>query len=184
MQKGFVPILIVLLIAILGVGEYFAYTNYSNSQSKTLTQNQVDETANWKTYTMLNSPLAFKYPEYLTLAEDYFTFDGVYLTSPKGCKVSTECHIIMQIQALKNTKGYPVDEYYMIAGDADVFKDIPHQEATIAGLKAYKYQTPNDQDVVTIFGNKDWIFIVKDDDNLLVGMKVLDPILSTFKFTQ
>lgn len=33
MQKGFAPILIVLLIA-LGIGGYLIYTNYSNNQTK------------------------------------------------------------------------------------------------------------------------------------------------------
>lgn len=84
-QKGFTPILIVLLIAV--IGGYLFFTNYSNSRTKIESQNQVvtskttqstsipsstanttDETANWKTYTYKDFVL--KYPSDWNLKED------------------------------------------------------------------------------------------------------------------
>lgn len=74
-QKGFTPILIVLLVAVLGIVGYFIYTNYSNSQSKTepvVTQTNPiptpaesttsTEMANWKTYTNTYLGYSLKYP--------------------------------------------------------------------------------------------------------------------------
>lgn len=78
-QKGFAPILIVLLIAVVGIGGYLIYTNYSNDRSNqtkssptpvvttqtpqsTPSTTPADETANWKTYTNTKLKLEFKYP--------------------------------------------------------------------------------------------------------------------------
>ncbi len=44
MQKGFAPILIVLLIAVLAIGGYFVYTNYSNNEIKTSQNVQTTQT--------------------------------------------------------------------------------------------------------------------------------------------
>lgn len=70
MQKGFAPILIVILFAaVLAVGVLF-YTNYSNNRTKISQNQQVtptpsptqDSTANWKTYNSPNVNFIFKYP--------------------------------------------------------------------------------------------------------------------------
>ncbi len=72
MQKGFAPILIILLIA-LAVGGYSIYSNYLNNQTKPTPQptthstpqpspSPADEIANWKTYTNTKYGFSLKYP--------------------------------------------------------------------------------------------------------------------------
>ncbi len=76
-QKGFTPILILILIA-LGIGGYFLYNNYSNlsrvqsrdNHYKTPSQNNFDETANWETYQNTKHGYSFKYPSSLPLNEN------------------------------------------------------------------------------------------------------------------
>lgn len=84
-QRGFAPILIVLLIA-LGIGGYFVYKNYSNNQTKVTPPQQISqpstslvsaspvpsdtgEAANWKVYTNIKYGYSFKYPPKLTSIE-------------------------------------------------------------------------------------------------------------------
>mgnify|MGYP001580800908 FL=1 len=67
MQRGFAPILIVILIAVLGVGGYFVYTNYSKPQTKppqySLTPAPTtDPRANWKTIKNTAFSWEIKYP--------------------------------------------------------------------------------------------------------------------------
>ena len=77
MQKGFSLILIVLLIAVLGVGGYFVYSNYSGNQIKPVPiqaspipqLTPTDETANWRTYTNTLVGFSIKYPEKLSYNE-------------------------------------------------------------------------------------------------------------------
>lgn len=76
-QKGVAPILIVLLIAVLGIGGYFVYQNYSTKTTPTPTpystpqpsSSSTDETANWKTYENSKYGFSIKYPPELTYEE-------------------------------------------------------------------------------------------------------------------
>ena len=103
MQRGFIPILIVILIAVL-VGGYFVYTN---SQTKTPTStihpspspvdassapSGTDETANWKTFTYSSNTFSFKYPDNITPHELNSQYTDVSVsfkhpTSADGCEL-------------------------------------------------------------------------------------------------
>ncbi len=71
-QSGLAPILIILLVAILGIGGYFAYksslktapapvVNSTPSSSTNPISTSSAETANWKTYTSSKFKYTFKY---------------------------------------------------------------------------------------------------------------------------
>lgn len=70
MQKGLAPILIILLIAILGVGGYFIYQKQASkpstapqaTQSSPTPPANTDETGNWKTYKDSNGFFTIEYP--------------------------------------------------------------------------------------------------------------------------
>ena len=95
-QKGFAPILIVLLVAVLAVGGYFVYTNYSNNQTAAPTgqttqtppptpdetvYTEASESANWKIYQ--GKSYTFKYPANVNKIEGQST-DGVSVSHSWG----------------------------------------------------------------------------------------------------
>ena len=89
-QKGFAPILIVLLIA-LGVGGYFIYTNYVNqtkintSQEKTQLNSSFE---NWREYKNPKYQYSVKYPPQLVLNEDKNYLDYVYFDEQNFISIS------------------------------------------------------------------------------------------------
>lgn len=76
MQKGFTPILIVLLIA-AAIGGYLIYSGKFNlNQTTQVTQpSPADETVNWKTYTSPQAGYSFKYPD--DLRESTSDYEGI-----------------------------------------------------------------------------------------------------------
>lgn len=71
-QKGFIPILVIVVLVVSAVGGYFLYQQQTKSPSSQLATNQVtnqatsagqiDETANWKTYTDQSLGFQIMYP--------------------------------------------------------------------------------------------------------------------------
>lgn len=78
MQRGLVPILVIVLFAAVLVGGVLLYTNYSRNQAKLISSQQVtltprptqDPTANWKIYVDKKYGFSFQYPSFLSVKED------------------------------------------------------------------------------------------------------------------
>lgn len=62
-KNGFVPIVIILIIAILGVAGYFEYRNYLVKPQNPVVS---DSTMTWKTYSNSDVGFSFKYPDSFT----------------------------------------------------------------------------------------------------------------------
>ena len=86
MQKGFAPILVILLVTVLAVGGFFAYQNFKSKSHVTETsQNSspsTDPTASWKIYR--GDDFSFRYPSNFLIKEDVkdanSNITSVYLT--------------------------------------------------------------------------------------------------------
>ncbi len=200
MQKGFAPILVVLLIA-LGIGGYLIYTNYSNNQAKTPVQNTVDETTNWKVYTNTKAGFEIRYPERYT---EPYTLKG---TQGGGRKVTSEEDDLGIIWGDTSTGVFNI-ELYPFDGSVEELQqegrtgstlggtetEVVVKELTVGSQKAIWTRVTSDVSTdelhkIYFTGNQHgFIFSttkVRSDD---IPMRILSDaeisqILSTFKFT-
>lgn len=186
-QKGFTPILIILLIAIFGVLGYFSfkYFQVSNQSISNLTNNfptpkaTSDPTANWKTY--IDSGFSFKYPSEMSITTS--SAANVSYLETSDFKATGESGY--QIQINKVTSNIQtIDEFMQIASNT------PEQTFL------------DKQSVMTIKGNQVVVRTYKDSWSVYKKYYVYSPklavilqgtganhttfdqILSTFKFTK
>jgi hypothetical protein len=72
-QKGFVPILVLIVVILIVVGTYFLATSklpkFHTTPSLSATPSVSDETSNWKTYENLAYRIRFKYPVEFSIEE-------------------------------------------------------------------------------------------------------------------
>lgn len=71
MQKGFAPILIIIILAMVALGGYLVYQKQTKlpASSPQTAQSVSNETENWKTYTNTKYSYEFKYPSAWSLGE-------------------------------------------------------------------------------------------------------------------
>lgn len=161
-QKGFAPIIILVLIALAVVG-YFGYKNYwPKSQTPVITSPlptvTADPTVNWKAYTNNKYQFEFKYPsDWIDLAskpEDVTFFKSgdnqIHFVVKKSMSIN------QLIQELSVTN----QEYIM-------FNDVKFTKIS--------YYTKPAGDIIEYV-------VAKNNDLLIFSGNV--KILSTFKFTQ
>jgi len=191
-RKGFTPILILLVIALLGAGVFLVLQNYEirpKSFSKPVAASPTptptpDPTASWKMYSDPNNGFSFKYPE------DYFHYllqsdTGVYLAPSQGDGGS-------------GPKFLGKDEVWLDVG-LDLSIGSPTAQKTpvsIGGLSGFKYisESPAVAGNVTVYYLKGEV--TKDNINYGIAMSawdqstlkknegLFDQILSTFKFIE
>jgi hypothetical protein len=188
-QKGFIlPIVIVVVIvAILGAGGYFAYKQYVAPKSET----PADQIAGWKTYNETDFGFSFKYPatwiidDGLTLNTcclDIFNYDP----SKKQGQFQEKGEVKIQIANYKKSVSSGLKEFvssqtYMESNT----KATSVQEVDIAGINGIKsnligdgiYYLPRSSTEgisITIFNHPESGETLKE---------TVSQILSTFKFT-
>ena len=180
MQKGFVPVLIVILIAAL-VGGYFVYSNFQTKTPTSTIQpspSPADETANpdsiganWKTYT--NKGIYFEYPSDWNISP--YTDNTIIISSspniklvvvPKDGTLMNEC---MQEVSEEIKNGLTIRKFTRVTTGAMCSTTdsnpreiwvVPSKGAYSPGIN-YQYSAAEDKQAEEIFNQ----------------------ILSTFKFT-
>ncbi len=201
-QKGFTPALIIILIAVLGIGGYFVY---SNSRTKTASSvNQTNptpkptesvsfaDTTNWKRYTSSNLGFSIKYPAEVTLEEK----DNLVLVSFWGPtqKANTEFYDGIN---LSFTSGSLKDKTLKEFADSGVEQTKlnggvivkPLLPFVLNGISGYAYQGGSQGRFTRIYltSGRNQYFMISDgtvDPTEKGFQKITDQILSTFKFTQ
>ncbi len=202
MQKGFAPLLIIVLIAFLGVGGYFVYTNYLNNPYKPPVQNTVDETTSWKVYTNTKAGFEVKYPERYT---EPYTLKG---TQGGGRKVTSK-EDDLGITWGDTSTGVFTIEFYPFDGSVEELQQKGRKgsglagtetesvvkELTVGGQKAIWTKVTSDVSAdelhrIYFTGNQHGFIFestkVRSDD---IPMRILtdaeiSQILSTFKFSE
>lgn len=207
MQKGVAPILIVILVALLGIGGYFAYTSLRGSgeagnvaispsntpqpSPSTTESTGSAEIANWKTYTNAKYSYTLKYPpEWRILTKglsDESTSPFPIINSP--CELSTES-VCSQVSvsmneefrepnSISNKTNTKLDNE-----DAIAF-EVSQPNVNESGMLLYAISVDHNNNKYTLTYSetqKDGHFIT--NMNNWKNKKIFDQILSTFKFTQ
>ncbi|OGE45837.1 hypothetical protein A3B39_01245 [Candidatus Daviesbacteria bacterium RIFCSPLOWO2_01_FULL_37_10] len=213
-QKGLAPILIVILVAVLGIGGYFVYTSLRGGMYQTVRPDTAispstspttatptpssDPTANWKTYQSAN--FSFKYPSngvvknasstivFVSYQEDtkpYWTFS--VSTTDNPMHLSTKQIVDKIVSDLKSNQNAP-----WAKSQADQMSDTmkAYTNGQITGIKLQSFDEGYPQSfgrVVQATENKIYEFNIGDGSGGGVSdedEKLFDQILSTFKFTQ
>ena len=199
-QKGFSPLIIILVIAILGVVGYFAYKNYISPKGTILgpySPSPIDTatpnlTANWKTYTNDTYGFSFEYPGDYSYSESpqkdsaYFA-PNQYKTSDITALPVITFAMLQFPDSVNNLQ----DELNQIKiSDPNEIQNV--KNIVVNGSQAIQFNELRGNELDTqillktkINGNS--IFLIKltdydkADNNML---RVYSQILSTFKFTQ
>lgn len=189
-QKGFIPILIVLLIAAT-IGGYFIFTNYSNLSrvksrdnrtkpaQQTIPPSSTDEIANWKTYTDSNLQLTFKHPSDWSITK---IDNGLQLKS--GSKNIEIVHL-----SSPPIVGLALNDWYQSLTLPKTLYDgaskiVDKQSKTIGGINGIQlteeFHTTRDI-IIYLPKSSASVFriIISSSEN-----PTIQQILSTFKFTQ
>ncbi len=207
-QSGLAPILIVVLVAILGVGGYFWFS-YSNNQTKPAQNvqttktpapatkpestssaaspapNGAGETANWKTYTSKNNGYTVKYPAswetygYSRTPNDDADIVGERFFRPIGQK--DDGFAITIRTTLSKETNYVQTENFIKGFFDDGRKISSIQVDGVNGTKV-EGQTKGQKQIIAIFTNNKTV--VEIQSGFLDGVEIFDQILTTFKFTQ
>jgi len=188
-QKGFAPILIILLITIVAVGGYLVYnrlgyslskkvyTNYSNNRTKAVssTAAKIDETANWKTYT--NRDFTIKYPQDAKLENstsifDFLNFEYVSLFIINHLPdVVDEDFYQIQFAVIKDAQPTTPEEIVAKYVDTNAKE---RKERIMASLTKYKNGNINGlffRDPGT-HPNEDYVFVIAVKDNIIFNFKI------------
>jgi len=193
-QKGFAPIIIVLVLALLGSLGYIAYlrgylsfhipnktiitpTSYPiETKTSSGTMPTENPAANWKTYTNDQYHFSFKYPEWVILDDKSVAGTAQVLLIAQGFNET-------KISARKDDQS----EYYL--------DTAPVGRAVIGNLSGNKYRLPQGYCdgpecsspilAVTVVNNGiKYIFSVYVGKDVNTFTELESQILSTFEFTQ
>lgn len=194
-QNGFAPTLAILLIAVVAVGGYFIYTNYSNNRTRTPASlpspSPAENISNWKTL-MFNN-LSFKIPAnynsgYLGGSSAVFAIDPqpIPQNSPYGDFTPAFTLEIIKNKTLSQAKkDFLKQDGYTNKESTSVIID------NHSGLKTKEVLSPG-QDVVN---HNQWDLYISVGQDLyhfssfdlhissVEQQKYFDQIVSTFKFT-
>lgn len=203
-QKGFAPILVVLIIAALAFGGFYYFgTQRPKTSPQIVKSTQVistpatDETANWKTYTSTESKYTFKYPQDWNFPSGISHGCGSTISSPSSEKMSlTICElgdntINSEADFLKKEQSVNLGTYALVSQMQIKVNNYTGIETESQGPTG-KYAAPgvlNDQIDVTIyrpgftFNTLSISFSMEDQSQFDQGKEIFDKILSTFKFT-
>ena len=179
-QKGFAPIIIILVIALIGAGAYFLGTKNilkfpSFPLSPTLSPSPTptpDPTANWKTYTA--NEFTFKYPVNWFIEDTKVVEDGSYVNFFLG---ETE----PKTTTTDESRGNEVFRI-IVYGDESVFsglKNIVPSPTTITVSGKPALRSSGQVDILIGSVNKRVLHL---DIAAEGGKSYIDQILSTFKF--
>ena len=189
-QKGFAPTLIVLLIAI-GIGGYLLYTNYSNNQYKGVAQNTpvtsqtpqvtssstpVDETADWKTYINKDINYTFQYP---SSAEVSITPKRIFMTEYNYIVInnigSFGTYITILPSKVYSVEGYPKTN----SKNQQIFTT----QINGTSVNGNEWVSDKGDSYIELKVNE-YVFQINISKNSSETRKLVNKILSTFKFTQ
>lgn len=192
-QKGFVPILIVIILATAVLGGYLVYQNQpkptpSPEPSPLSTEAPAkveDPTANWKTYTDSTFGYSFKYPaDYKPYFKDGNAF---YSSDAKFDKTTTAKTHGIEIGSLVYSLGEDKQDY--IGPNTKIDSSLTSKMVLPQGAVTKAFVNMEDV-TVTIDYKKDnknmriMIWCGGENGNSSGCKNVLIPLLSTFKFTQ
>ena len=193
-QKGFTPIIILLVVLLLGVLGYFAFTKgyiNINLPKPSASNNPVtlpsssptpDPTANWKTYTNPEEGITFKYPSDLYLvyrkSDKSLGLDGHIFICENKTSVDENYFVLcgpgMRIQTRDYSQGWGGG-----CGPEGIIETI-----NIGGFETETCWTSDGGDFNTEnpYSNNPYVvgFVFGKNFNKIISKE----ILSTFKFTQ
>lgn len=185
-QRGFAPILIILLIS-AAIGGYLVYSGKIDLPQKQNDQSSataVDETAdeakplfyeNWKTYTNQKHKFDFKYPEGWTIKEEIDPRRAFGLMSTQVSAPSKQSFIDIVVQA--GTKEQ-IEKELGNNPTKDSMGNITVWVQETGGIgKVYSFPSIIEGQIINIVYG-----VVPESPKSEV--QVIDQILSTFKFTQ
>ena len=184
-QKGLAPIVIVLLIA-AAVGGYLVYSGKINFPQKQIQTTEVDETANWKTYTNNKYKYSFRYPESVTITTRVETLPG----NEAERQIESTCciavwkdaykEILFSLDTFEEQKSLEEYKKNLLTEGANNMVDI-----IFLGEKAISYQynplSPSSPSSITLIRNK-ILYDFLPTDPLKIDVELKDQILPTFKF--
>lgn len=202
-QKGFIPILILILIIVAALGGYLVYQNQSSAKPfrplptaapDIKSSPTPDETANWKTYTNQKFLFSLSYPE------NIFKFFER--------QIENETDLFLRLSNLNDERESEIRMYVQVSQNNNTMEDYLNKELnkssdkqafTINGISGFSYYhnpvgSSGLPEVPTVFS---YNFFIKNKNNLyqislttekgeeyLKEKKALfNQILSTFKFT-
>lgn len=206
-SKTFIILMILLLVAIFGVGGYILGASQNKIvQTKPVVQtlqpspSPVDETANWKTYTSEDGTFSFKYPSDWAYekkgSEIRYQNKNYKTTSIIFGAVSTKNHIgqdiepyiqnIFSIEYATNSEFNSIDpEDFPIEWCSTELAGEEITEVKVDALTAIRRVTGCGPagTMFVYFKNKSTLYITSSE-SIHPSSKIHDQILSTFKFTQ
>lgn len=198
-QKGFAPILTILIIAVLGVAGYFVYRNYQKQQ--TVTPRPISnpiQTNNWKTYANSKYGFSISYPPPFFL----FSSASTHMSTQEQVAEINEGGVTglqLAIRVVPNGANLSAKQYvqkYIDRTDANgntIDPDFKKASFTEKTINTYNFTIIEGLSNVRgqicpctwVTNEKDGIFFYTegsgDSDN---GRAKLIQILSTFKFTK
>jgi hypothetical protein len=185
-QKGFAPILIILLIGfIVGIGGFFIYEKYMDKSylppdSKPIPTNvSYDNTAHWKTYTGLNIGISFKYPQSYQIREIVSGSSDKPEYSVDLYDQNTDISIF-SYKVGRDGGGVAKKEQIFIDRNPATRFDFGN---TINQINSVQISVDNinhtDNDITIMYGPRDIKNFLTEGD-----FSTLNQILSTLKFTQ
>lgn len=191
-KQGFVPVLIILALAILGLVAYFGYSYLNPKEIATVPtpvvseKPTVDETANWKTYVNKIHNIEFKYPSSWRLEN-------------KNDQIEINAELALTKNLAKIMISLNMD------GIGGVGQNLSGEPLSLSGISYFKYKSeidyrPTKSEVIGItdsltqslgfFNYKNRTYSIKLEYPITISQSEkqnlnaeFDKILYTFKFT-
>lgn len=198
MNKGFVAILILILVAAAALGGYLIYQNQSKPPSPQPSPTS-DTAANWKTYTNTKYGFSFKHPNLISGVGIGWPLTG----DPERIIVLAEKDSVVEesdvpfngfaISIEPNTRNFSLEQYVFIEAEAvkshytcAVFKGI--ENIDVNSIKGVRITCEENHGFLDEF-----VFMFPDTKQILIFARLsktkgsfeatFNKILSTFKFT-
>lgn len=190
-QKGFAPLVVLVIVIVVGVAVYFGFMNKSAkvaispsptvSSTKSPSVSPKDETLGWKIYTNAKYGFEFKYPtdwkvqdtseSHVSIAADSDKRNGSYGPSNP-----------INVSATSNTSHLSLSQW--VNKNVDKPTTVSSKEIQVGGYTAIQnIETGNITSVVTYSSSINNV-VSFDSPESSPYLKVYNQILSTFKFTK
>ena len=185
-SKGFAPIIILVLIALAVVG-YFGYKNYwPKLQSLVIpTPTEIpDLTTNWKTYTNSKIGFSLKYPDSLTVNNEYY-YDPKFVRDDTvlfGLELKNNMVQTLYTLTVYSTKLPTIKDWIEQSKNIRLpsANDIVQQQQKQIGTLDVQ-EIKHKYGIIYVFSDsEDRIFELSSNTNSITDAQ----ILSTFKFTK
>lgn len=195
MKKGIVlPLLLLLASVSLIIGAFFLLDNEPKTPTQTATPVPVIDTTDWKTYTNKELGFSFKYPQDAKYSIDPNVKNGIQIW------LEVPNNFTFYITTVPNSKKLSLDNPQQLFNNGPFTADLGNAILTqtdLGGLKAYKADNCciNHEfnfwaltEIATIKNQYVYEIRVESKEHTKqypsnVDRKLLDQILSTFKFT-